>query len=76
MNSYNNFFYKCNNENGNNSFVSTETEYFNRMDSLEPISTKTRNILIKDMANFLILATTHGRAHYFVNGSDWHQQVI
>jgi DNA-binding ferritin-like protein len=47
----------------------------NRMDSLEPISTKTRNILIKDMANFFILATTHGSVHYFVNGSDWHQQV-
>jgi len=54
MNSYNIFFFKCNNEikNGNNSFVSTETEYSNRMDSLEPISTKTRNILIKDMPNF------------------------
>jgi hypothetical protein len=78
MNSYNKLFLKCNNEikNGNNSFVSTETEYSNRMDSLEPISTKTRNILIKDMANFFILATTHGSAHYFVNGNDWHQQVM
>jgi DNA-binding ferritin-like protein len=46
------------------------------MDSLEPTSTKTKNILIKDMAKFFILTTTHGRAHYFVNGSDWHQQVM